>query len=248
MSYETGDLLTNAVPIEVQYKAYNGGITIKCSVSSPERHYVSSPGEQQTKKGRKIAKQTINIVEDFPVPVAFLFGAKLGEYVRLEYLLSEYRYEEGKANHITELITNTRYSVSYPENFRQTGICSLHPQTGGQPKEYYSKRLDKKIIQHYFTLKQVKETEVSKRGLETIKLVRKPVIEVGELRMEAMYYVAHIYKKGVKSKTIVKPSFSDGWVERAANGLKNTKAELYVWVTKDGISAKFKLNHLKKCL
>lgn len=247
MSYDAGDILTNAVPIEVHYKSYDGGITIKCSVSSPERHYVSSPGEQ-TKKGRKVAKQTVNIVEDFLIPVAFLFGAKLGEYVRLEYLPNEYRYTEGKANHITELMTNRRYSVSYPDNFRQTGICSLHSQVGGQPKEYYSKRLDKKIIQHYFTLKQIKELEVSKKGVEVEKLVRKPIIEVGELKMEAMYYVAIIYKKGIKSKTIVKPSFSDGWVERAANGLKNTKAELYVWVTKDGISSKFKLNHLKKCL
>lgn len=254
MSYDAGDILTNAVPIEVHYKSYDGGIIIKCSVSSPERHYVSSPGEQ-TKKGRKVAKQTVNIVEDFLIPVAFLFGAKLGEYVRLEYLPNEYKYTEGKANSITDLVSGKRYNVSYPEEFRQTGICHLHPQSGGAfhhsnagTKEYYSKRLDKKVIQHYFTLKQIKEVEVSKKGVEVEKLVRKPIIEVGELKMEAMYYVAHIYKKGIKSKTIVKSSFSDGWVERAANGLKNTKAELYVWVTKDGISSKFKLNHLKKCL
>jgi len=240
MSYNAGDILTNAVPIEVDYKNYDGKLAIKCFTKSSERHFVSSPGENK-KKGDRVKKETINVVEPFFLPVAFLFGCKLGEYVRLEFLSGEYVHQKG-SNRIVEVSTGKNYDVTYPEDFRKTGICSLRGWGKSYPetKEYYSKRLDKKIVQEYFALKKVPEIEKGKE-----KLVFKPILVPGELTMIAQYYVTTVYKKSRKWRSIFRSKLTDGWIERSMNGMEHVKSVISVWVMYEGVSAKFNLNLLK---
>lgn len=222
MSYETGDRLTNAVLIEVDYKTYDGKLAIKCFTKSTERHFVSSPGEGK-KKGDRVKKETVNVVKPFYIPIAFLLGCKPGEYVKLHYLVNEYA-EEGP-NLVVNLKTGEHCRVDYPSNFNQVGVCKLTGLISDQTTEFYSRRLDKKIAVHYFSLKSP--------------------IKPGNIGMDAVYYVTKIYRKGRLTRTLIKSSFSDGWIERATNNMQHVKAELLVWVVRNGVSARINLNLLK---
>lgn len=228
--YSTGDRLTNAVIIYVDIEKYKGGLAIPVYIKHEESHYVDSPASEKDKrpKREKVVSQ-----EPFLLPIALLIGCRPGEYVKLHVLVDEYERSSNPYNpdssggeFVAKAVAWTPvYEVSYDEDFRNIGTCTLTNTVDGQQTSIYSRRLDEKVARRYF--------------------LKHPEIPIGRLSLEAQYYVTNVYRGGKQTKSWVRAVLSDRWVERTAATTK-VKVINYVRVSNEsGTTAKIKLDMIK---
>lgn len=218
-----GDRVTNALPISLDWAAYDGGPSILCKAEQYSNAFESTPEQKRVVEGGRTVKHRpigdnmfvkktskVKSIIHLHLPIPFVIGCHTGHYALLELLPNVLKVQDNVV-----VLAKKKYFVEYPTDFFKTGIAKLFSLDSNNNRElfptmeYHSKIVDAEMVKTYIKFNSIISENTIDATIEAITI------------------------KFSKYNKVAVIDDTKEWPTKIANGL--SAAQLNIWIERNGV-------------